>query len=118
MNRFWIVLLLTCTISKSFAGPPVIESIEPAAGQRGNRFELSIRGTGLKGVGKLLFDRVGLVCESVRSTDDNHLVAIFRAGTECALGEVAIRAASAQGVSPLKTFWVVPFPVLVEKRDA
>jgi hypothetical protein len=118
MNRFWIVLLLTCTIGKSFAGPPVIESIEPAAGQRGNRFELSIRGTGLKGVGKLLFDRVGLVCESVRSADDNHLVAIFRAGTECALGEVAIRAASPQGVSPLKTFWVVPFPVLVEKRDA
>jgi len=118
MNRLWILLVLTATSGVMAAGPPVVESIEPAAGKRGSHFKLAFSGTNLKEVGQLLFEHAGLQCESVRSTEENRLVAVFRAETDCDLGEVTVRAVSSRGISPPKTFWIVPFPVVAERRTA
>ncbi|HZV06851.1 MAG TPA: PPC domain-containing protein [Gemmataceae bacterium] len=98
------------------AASPTIESVFPAAGQRGAEFTLILTGARLTGPEELLFYEPGVVCTRLAATSPSEAKATLRAAPDCRLGTYAFRLRTRGGVSEVRTFRITPFPVVAEKE--
>ncbi|MGV2337700.1 MAG UNVERIFIED_CONTAM: hypothetical protein LVR18_27665 [Planctomycetaceae bacterium] len=112
-------LLLAIAISKTvlLAAPPSMERLQPAAGQRGTTFTLTITGSGLHPVTEVLLYNPGVRCESLRAPSDNVLEITLTADATLPPGPQAFRLRSPSGLSELLTFQLTVLPVIVEQED-
>lgn len=99
------------------AAPPSLERLQPAAGQRGTTFTLSITGAGLQQVSEVLLYNPGIRCESLRAASDNALEVTLAADAELPPGPQAFRLRSPEGLSELLTFQLTVLPVVSEQED-
>ena len=99
------------------AAPPSLERLQPAAGQRGTTFTLSITGAGLQQVSEVLLYNSGIRCESLRAASDNALEVTLAADAALPPGPQAFRLRSPEGLSELLTFQLTVLPVVSEQED-
>ena len=99
------------------AAPPSLERLQPAAGQRGTTFTLSITGAGLQQVSEVLLYNPGIRCESLRAASDNALEVTLAADAALPPGPQAFRLRSPEGLSELLTFQLTVLPVVSEQED-
>lgn len=99
------------------AAPPSMERLEPAAGQRGTTFTLTITGSGLQQVSEVLLYNPGVRCESLRAASDNVLEVTLQADAALSPGPQAFRLRSPSGLSELLTFQLTVLPVVLERED-
>lgn len=112
-------LLLAIAISKTvlLAAPPSMERLQPAAGQRGTTFTLTITGSGLHPVTEVLLYNPGVRCESLQAPSDNVLEITLTADATLPPGPQAFRLRSPSGLSELLTFQLTVLPVVLEQED-
>ena len=97
----------------------LIQQIEPRGGQRGTSLELTLTGYGLGTARELIFYRPGLAASKLRPTIHDQegkstLRVTLAIADDCPLGEHPIRVRSIGGITSLHTFYVGPYPHLVE----
>ncbi|HKB05805.1 MAG TPA: PPC domain-containing protein [Gemmataceae bacterium] len=110
-------LLIACTLASVVAAaPPTVESVLPAAGQRGTEFTLTLTGARLANPEELLLYSPGVTCTKLSATSENEVTATLKAAADCRLGEYAFRLRTPGGASEVRTFRVSPFPVVAEKE--
>jgi hypothetical protein len=85
-------------------------------GQRGSEFQLRLVGAGLAQAAEVMLYSPGTTCTSLQAPSDNELVVQLRVDADCRLGSHAFRVRTARGLSELRTFRVVPFPVVPERE--
>ena len=106
------------TISQTLAraAPPVVESVVPAAGQRGTEFTLTLKGARLGKPQELMLYSPGVACTKLVAHGENEVVATLKAEPQCRLGEYPFRLRTSGGVSEVRTFHITPFPVIMEQE--
>ncbi|MFM7057209.1 MAG: hypothetical protein ACKO2P_09845, partial [Planctomycetota bacterium] len=113
--RLLVSVAMFCAVSQ--AGPPSMERLQPAAGQRGTTFTLTVMGSGLQQVSEVLLYNPGVRCESLRATSDTALEITLSADAGLSPGPQALRLRSPGGLSELLTFQLTVLPVIVERED-
>jgi hypothetical protein len=112
-------LLLVVAISNSvlLAAPPSMERVQPAAGQRGTTFTLTVTGSGLQPVTEVLLYNPGIRCESLNAVSDSALDVTLTADGALPPGPQAFRLRSPSGLSELLTFQLTVLPIVMEEED-
>lgn len=110
----WPCALLGASNARAVA--PNLASVAPAGGQRGSTVEVTLRGERLEDAQEILFYGPGITVEKIAEPADKQLKATLRIAADCRLGEHALRLRTAGGISPLRIFYVGPFPTLAEKE--
>ncbi|MFM7058407.1 MAG: PPC domain-containing protein, partial [Planctomycetota bacterium] len=113
--RLLVSVAMFCAVSR--ADPPSMERLQPAAGQRGTTFTLTVTGSGLQQVSEVLLYNPGVRCESLRATSDTALEISLSADAGLSPGPQALRLRSPGGLSELLTFQLTVLPVVVEQED-
>jgi hypothetical protein len=117
MNRTLLTIsALGLIAGRLAAGPPTVESVLPAAGQRGTEFTLTLTGARLASPEELLLYSPGVACTKLTATSENEVRATLKAAADCRLGEYAFRLRTPGGASEVRTFRISPFPVVAEKE--
>lgn len=118
MTRCVILLLLAALLCslRAKAAPPSVERLEPAAGQRGTSFSLTVTGAGLHATSEVLLYGSGIRCDSLQPLSDNSLKITLTADPELPPGTRAFRLRSAEGLSELITFQLSLLPVILESE--
>jgi hypothetical protein len=119
MFRNILRLLLSVAIFSPvlLAAPPSMERLQPAAGQRGTTFTLTVTGSGLQQVTEVLLYNPGIVCESLQPLSDTSLEVTLKADAALPPGPQALRLRSPGGLSELLTFQLTVLPVVPEQED-
>jgi hypothetical protein len=112
------LLLAVLICSKvAMAAPPSVERLEPAAGQRGTTFMLTVTGAGLQSATEVLLYGHGLRCDDLRPISNNSLEIVLTAEADLPPGPRAFRLRSPEGLSELITFQLSTLPVITETED-
>ncbi len=118
MKTAALVGVLACGFSgMARAGSPRLNSIYPAAGQRGTEAEVTFSGGALVDAKGLLFDTPGLECTAVTAPEAGKFKAKIKIAADAKLGEHSMRVITASGVSDLRLFFVTPFPLVEKVRE-
>ena len=96
------------------SGPPSVETLFPAAGQRGTSFQLTLTGSGLQHASEVLLYDDRVKCTAIQAASDNQLVIHLQAAAECPPGACALRVRTPTGLSELRTFRLTVLPVVQE----
>ena len=115
-NRFVFSLCSLCLCGSLSAAPPTVESVLPAAGQRGTEFTVTLTGARLTNPEELLLYSSGVTCTKLTATSENEVTATLKAAAYCRLGEYAFRLRTAGGASEVRTIRISPLPVVAEKE--
>ena len=113
--RLLLSVAIFCPVLQ--AGPPSMERLQPAAGQRGTTFTLTITGSGLQRVSEVLLYNSGVRCESLRASSETALEVTLSADASVPPGPQALRLRSPEGLSELLTFQLTVLPVVVEQEE-
>jgi len=114
---FASISLLTGAPAHLAAAPPSVERIAPAAGQRGQSFELTVTGAGLQDASEALLYSREIQCEKIEARSDNELILHLKTTADCPAGTHAVRIRSAEGVSELRVFRISPLPIVKETES-
>ena len=96
------------------ATSPRITGLTPVAAQRGTEVELRLTGQRLDDTQEIVFYEPGIEIVKIESAKTNAIKAQLKVDSNCRLGEYHLRLRTAGGVSELRTFNVVPFPIANE----
>lgn len=105
-----------------FGGPalhavaPNFTATTPTGGQRGTSVEVTLRGDRLADTQEIFFYRPGITVEKLVAANDKQVRATLVIAPDCPMGEHALRIRTASGISPLRLFYVGPFPAIEEKE--
>lgn len=102
--------------STLFAVAPSVTGLTPVGGQRGSHVEVVFKGDRLADAQEVLFYSPGITAEKFVETADKQLKVTLAIAPDCHLGEHALRIRTAGGISPLRIFYVGPFPSVEEKE--
>lgn len=109
-----LLLAAACSLTLSaFAGSPRVQAVFPAGGQRGAEAEIEFRGSNLEDAKTLLFDEQGFEVTTVAAEKGKYKAKI-KIAPNARLGEHMFRIVTASGVSDVRLFYVVPFPIVPE----
>lgn len=114
-RRFLCGTFLLAAISAP-ATEPHLASIAPAGGQRGTELQLVFNGERLQDTEEIICHESGLEIKRLNLVTNKLVKATVKISPDCALGEHHLRLRTASGISALRTFFVVPFPVIAEKE--
>jgi hypothetical protein len=114
-NTLCVAACITFALAAA-AGPPSVESVAPAVGQRGTEFTLTMSGSRLTGAEELLLYDAGVVCTRLAAQSASTATATLRAAADCRLGEHAFRLRTRGGASEVRTFHITSFPIIAEKE--
>ncbi|MCA9037120.1 MAG: hypothetical protein KDA91_18415, partial [Planctomycetaceae bacterium] len=93
---------------------PSVESIFPAAGQRGDVFTLTAVGAGFDDSSQVVLYDSRICCESTELISPNELKLRLRSVEDCTPGTYAFRISTKAGLSELHVFCLSPFSILEE----
>ena len=107
-------LLLATTIARAVA--PNFTTVTPAGGQRGTELEVTLRGERLADAEEIFLYSPGIAVKKITEATDRQVKVALAIAPDCRLGEHALRIRTATGISPLRIFYVGPFPAREEKE--
>lgn len=93
---------------------PVLNTVLPRGGQRGQEIEVNLHGDRMFAPEELLFLKPGIAVRSLSAVSPKHVKALLAVSPDAALGEYALRLRCRGGVTYLRTFWVGQFPTTGE----
>src|SRR5262245_50772219 len=111
-----LVIFAMGIASGAWATSPSVENVSPGVGQRGTEFHLKLIGAGFTEATEVMLYSPGVTCEALKPTSDNELQIRVKAAADCALGTHAFRVRTTKGISELRTFRVIPFPVITAEE--
>ena len=111
-----VLLLFTLLTSAALASSPHLASVTPTGGQRGTKVELTFHGERLQDTQEVILYEPGLEVSRLSLVTNKLVKAALSIAPTCSLGEHHLRLRTASGLSELRTFFVGPFPVVVEKE--
>jgi hypothetical protein len=115
--RFEIVLVAALLFASiSHAATPELQIVLPRGAQRGGEADLVLHGQRLGDAQEILFYDPSITVTKLDATNPNELKAHVKIAAEAELGEHQLRVRTATGISELRTFYVVPFPVVLSKK--
>ena len=114
--RLVVVLLLFSGgfLSRRVHAQPSVESIYPAAGQRGQAFALMAVGAGFDDSSRVVLYDARVRCESTEVISANELKLNLQTPEDCTPGTCAFRISTTAGLSELHVFCLSPFSILEE----
>ncbi len=106
------VLLMIGSIAKGSA--PVLNTVQPAGGQRGTQVQLTLSGDRLGDAQELLWYQEGIATIDLEPTDNKTVKATVEIAPDARLGLYDFRIRTATGISHLRTFSVGAFKEVTE----
>jgi hypothetical protein len=100
----------------AFAEQRMLEYALPRGGTRGTTVEVTLHGQYLKDPREVLFYGAGIKAVGIvpGAKPENDVKARFQIAPDCPVGEHVLRLRTANALSEAVTFWVSPFPTVVE----
>jgi hypothetical protein len=119
-----LALLVLCSLASLFATQAwcepqhMLEYVLPRGGARGTTVEVRLHGQYLTDPREILFYSSGIKALGISSgaKPDQDITARFEIAPNSPLGEHVLRLRTATGLSEAMTFWVSPFPTVLEKE--
>lgn len=101
------------------AASPDLQNSTPRGGQRGTEVKVTLTGTRLEDMDKVVFHKPGIVAKDVKAIDSRKVEATFVISKDCEIGEHYMRLLGKSGFSYVRNFWVGQFPEVdeVEPND-
>ncbi|MCP5552154.1 MAG: PPC domain-containing protein [Akkermansiaceae bacterium] len=134
MKKRLLISLLALSGSLEAQDPGLTDTILPQVGQRGTTVEVVATGNFLRDAREVLFYQPGIRCTKfeklskiagIHSKGPDHTIAAepgtalkltFEIAPDAPLGQHQLRIRTRDGLGELVTFWVTPFPVIIEKN--
>ena len=110
------VAVILLTSGFALAASPVLQFTLPRAAQRGSEADLIVQGARISDAKELLFYCPGVTVTSLTPVDAQHVKVHVHVAKDAKVGQYPIRIRTASGISELHTFYVTPYPVVVEKE--
>jgi hypothetical protein len=110
------VVAVLLFVSISHAATPELQIVLPRGAQRGTEADLVLRGQRLGDAQEILFYDPSIAVTKLDATNPGELKAHVKIASDAKLGEHQLRVRTATGISELRTFYVVPFPIVVSKK--
>ncbi|HUR58284.1 MAG TPA: PPC domain-containing protein [Opitutaceae bacterium] len=107
-------LMLAVTAARAVA--PNFTTVTPAGGQRGTELEITLRGERLADAQEIFLYGAGITVKKIVEATERQVKVALEIAPDCRLGEHALRVRTAGGISPLRIFYVGPFPAREEKE--
>ncbi len=104
----FLLWLLSCSCLQAF--DPIAQTVLPRGGQAGEKVAFTIRGNRLQDVQEIILYRPGLAVSELRNENAQAVAGYFEIAADAPLGEHPFRVRTKEGVSYLRTFWVMPLP--------
>jgi len=99
-----------------WAATPTISNVMPRGGQQGFSQEVTITGARLADTKEIFFHGTGIKAEKFEVVSASNLKVTLAIAADARLGQHELRLRTASGVSTMRTFWVGPFPNVIEKE--
>ena len=112
--RFFLLILFLASLPSLFAFDPVVNTVYPRGGELGTQVKFTLFGDRLDEPEEFIFYRTGITVSDLRLVDKRRIKGTFTIAPDAPLGEHPFRLRTKQGVSYLRTFWVLPFPNIKE----
>lgn len=106
--------LAALTAGPAAAFTPELERVGPRGGQRGTEMELEFHGKRLEHLEEVVLYGPGLSISSLTSEKPERAVARVAIAPDAPLGEHVLRLRTRRGLTYLRTFWVGPYPTVME----
>ncbi len=113
---FPTLLALAFFTSLAKAASPDLGIVLPRSAQRGGEADLVLHGQRLADAQELLFYDPSITVTSLSAANPGELKAHVKIAADAQLGEHQLRVRTATGISDLRTFYVVPFPIVESKK--
>jgi len=114
MRLLTSALLLLGLSTIAHASNPSLGSITPRGGQRGSEMAILFNGANLADAKEVLFYSPGFTVTKLEVVNANQVKVTAKIAPDCRMGEHAMRVRCESGFSEMRTFWVGPFPTVVE----
>jgi len=96
------------------AGSPLFSRMVPGGGQRGTEVDVICEGSHFEDATGLIFYDPGFEVVSVSETTANRFKAKIKIAPDAMIGEHAVRVLTASGVGEMRTFYVTPYPLVMQ----
>jgi hypothetical protein len=118
MGRFFTVIALLGAVCAgvSRAGTPELSQVLPRGGQRGTELDVILHGQRLADAQEILFYDPSITVANLTASNPTDVKAHLKIAPDAPLGEHQLRLRTATGVSELRTFYVVPYPIVQSKK--
>ena len=119
-NLRLIAYLALCSLLTPLllASSPSLAKSYPTGGQQGSDLKITCIGNRLKGAKSLLFYKSGITTGKPEVVDDKKVIFPIKIASGAAFGEYLFRVHCDDGLSELRSFWVGPYPSIVEKKES
>jgi hypothetical protein len=116
MNAKAPLFLLVLVAGHAFAEQRMLEYALPRGGTRGTTVEVTLHGQYLKDPREVLFYGRGIKAVGIQpgAKAESDVKARFEIAADCPVGEHVLRLRTATALSEAITFWVSPFPTVLE----
>jgi hypothetical protein len=118
MKRHLVIASSAAFAAAALAGSPNINTITPAAAQRGTEVEVQLNGARLNDARTLLFNEPGIEVLSVSEADGGKFKAKLKIAPDARIGEYVYRGITNSGIADTRLFYVTPYPVQKEAEEA
>lgn len=118
MNPTLLTLLLTLLLSSLLpltAFDPLANTLLPRGGQVGTKVAFTIIGDRLDDPQEIILYRTGITVSDLKIENRKRIKGTFHIAADAPLGEHPFRVRTKQGVTYQRTFWVNPFPTVIEE---
>jgi hypothetical protein len=105
---------LLATLGAAHAGSPLFSRMTPGGGQRGTEVEVTCEGSHFEDATGLIFYDPGFEVVSISGTTPNRFKARIKIAPNAEIGEHHVRALTATGIGEMRTFYVTPYPLVME----
>src|SRR5260370_7732371 len=114
--RLCATLLLLLFSAKVHAETNMLDYLAPRGGSRGSSVEVTFDGREVKGAREVLFYQPGMkaIGFTPGAKPAEEVKVRFEIAPNCAVGEHALRLRTTTSLSDVATFWVSPFPQVME----
>jgi len=116
----WIALfsltLLGAMAVSAIASSPALSIILPRGGQRGTEMDITFSGARLADGEEILYYEPGITTVKMEPKGANQLIVTVKIDANCRMGEHVMHVRTKSGISEYRTFFVGPFPTIVEKE--
>lgn len=116
MKILAVCLLLAGLAARVQAVEPRLSGTVPKGGQRGTEMEIKFQGNRLDDAKEILFYSPGFQVTKIEEAKASQVLAKVKIAPDCRLGEHCLRVRTASGVTEIQTFFVGPFPNVLEQE--
>lgn len=112
----WLGFAGVYGVAPARAVAPDFTGMTPTGGTRGTTVEVILRGERLADIQEILLYTAGIAVEHLGEATEKQVKVRLRIAPDCQLGEHLLRLRTAGGISPLRIFFVGPFPAVDERE--